>query len=263
MPARRRSLAAAAFAILLTGLPSPAAALVFSTEYAVSLRGVPIGAARLEATIEDGGYTIAFSGSIKGLARLFSDAHASAASAGEAHDEKLLPSEYTHRWTEDDDTERVLVRFTDAEAAEISIDPPPRHPERDVPVTAAHKRGVLDPASAFLWPAPAGTAPQTCERTLHVFSGRHRFDLALSYNRSETFRASDGSYSGPAIVCAMRYIPVSGHRPDRESVRFMAENREMEVWMAPAGQGWVAPVKIRLRTKFGRLVLDARRFFGS
>jgi len=119
---------------------------------------------------------------------------------------------------------------------------------------------VLDPASAFLWPAPAGVAPEACERTLPVFNGRQRFDLAFAYSRSDTFHARDGSYSGPAIVCAMRYRPVSGYRPDKDSIRFMAANRDMEVWMAPAGDGMVAPVRIQIRSKLGRLVLEARSF---
>ena len=262
MPARR-FLAAATSGFLFAACPAQAIAATFSTEYSVRLVGIPIGTAGVEAKFRDGRYTIAFSGRVGGLARLFSHASASAAAAGETGSDRLSPSEYRHQWTEDDETERARVRFRNADVIEISLERPVRHKEQDVPVTEAHKRNVLDPASAFLWPASAGAAPETCERTLKLFNGRHRFDLAFRYSRTDSFQASDGSYSGPAVVCAMRYTPLSGYRRSKASVRFMAENRDMEVWMAPTGDGFVAPVKIRVRTKYGRLVLEARRFAGS
>jgi hypothetical protein len=262
MPTRRLIVAAAA-GLLFAACPAQAVAASFSTEYSVRLVGIPIGTASLDAEFSDGRYTIAFAGRVGGLARLFSHASASAAAAGETGGDRLSPSEYRHEWTEDDETESARVRFSNAEVTEISLERPVRHKEQDVPVTEAHKRNVLDPASAFLWHAPAGAAPETCERTLNIFNGRHRFDLAFRYSRTESFQASDGSYSGPAIVCAMRYTPLSGYRRSKASVRFMAENRDMEVWMAPTGDGFVAPVKIRVRTKYGRLVLEARRFAGS
>jgi hypothetical protein len=263
MPAVRLLLAVAVIAPLLVPVATPAAADTFGTEYSVTLAGVPIGRASLHAEFLDGRYAVAFSGRVKGLARLFSDGHAAAAATGEVRAGSFHPNEYRHEWTEEDDTETVRVGFRDLQVDEIVVEPPPRHPERDVRVTAAHKRNVIDPASAFLWPAPAGAAPETCERTLAVFNGRHRFDLAFAYSRAETFRARDRSYSGPAIICAMRYHPVSGHRANKKSVRFMADNRDMEVWMAPAGAGIVAPVKIRIRTRFGWLVLEARQFSAS
>jgi Protein of unknown function (DUF3108) len=262
MPARRL-LAAAASGLLFAACPAEAAAASFSTEYSVRLVGIPIGTAGVDAEFSDGRYAISFAGRVGGLARLFSHASASAAAAGETGDDGLWPSEYRHQWTEDDETERARVRFRNADVTEISLERPVRHKEQDVPVTQEHKRNVLDPASAFLWPATAGAAPETCERTLRLFNGRHRFDLVFRYSRTEIFRASDGSYSGPAVVCAMRYTPLSGYRRSKASVRFMAENRDMEVWMAPAADGFVAPVKIRVRTKYGRLVLEARRFAAS
>lgn len=245
------------------GLVAPAVASAASVraDYSVSVRGLPVGSARLKAEFADGRYAVKFSGRVKGLVRLFSDARASAEAEGEESDGHLLPAVYQHQWTEDDDAEIVNIRFADLGVSEVSVEPPPKHPERYVPVTAAHKAGVLDPVSAFVWPAPGGATPDICDRTLPLFDGQQRFDLALSFSRSETFSTGDGSYSGPAVVCAIRYRPISGHRPGKESVQFMAENKDMEVWMAPTSNGdVVVPVKISIRTSFGRVVLEARDF---
>jgi hypothetical protein len=68
-------------------------------------------------------------------------------------------------------------------------------------------------------------------------------------------------YSGPVAVCAARYTPIAGHRPDRASTKFMAANKAMEVWLAPVGaSGFVAPYRISVKTQIGTVVLDAQEF---
>ena len=248
--------------LFLLVLPqSGTAAASFQAEYSVSVRGLPVGRAVLAATRDGDGYDVTFSGEVGGLLRLFSDGAADASASGQAQDGGLAPAEYTHLWTEDDEEERVSMRFDAGGVTELSAEPPRRRPERYLPVTEAHKQGVLDPVSALIWPAGDQLAPEACQRALPVFDGRNRFDLALSFDRMEQFAAKDGSYAGPALVCAIRYVPIAGHRPERDSVRFMAANEDIEVWMAPAGDtGLLAPAAIRVRTKVGRLVLEAQRF---
>jgi hypothetical protein len=236
------------------------AAASLDIEYSVSLRGLPIGSARLKADVEDERYAIDFSGQVKGLVRLFSDGEASASAAGAAADGKLQPAQYSQYWIEDDDDETIRVAFSGATATDISVEPPVKRPERYVPVTKAHRTDVLDPASAFVWPAPGGVTPELCDRTLPIFDGRRRFDLELRFSRTETFDEGDGSYSGPAVVCAVRYRPIAGHRPNRKSVKEMAANEDIEVWMASADEAMAAPVRIRIGTKFGRVALNAREF---
>src|SRR5687768_5292100 len=233
----RLPLALAVAALPFLAAADSGAGASLQIEYSVSLRGLPIGSARLEADVEGDRYTIDFSGRVKGLVRLFSDGEASASAAGAAADGKLQPAQYSQYWIEDDDDETIRVAFSGATATEISVEPPVKRPERYVPVTEAHRTDVLDPASAFVWPAPDGATPELCDRTLPVFDGRRRFDLALSFSRTESFEGRDGSYSGPAMVCAVRYRPIAGHRPNRKSVREMAENDDIEIWMAPAGEG--------------------------
>jgi hypothetical protein len=231
------------------------------SEYAVSVLGLPVGRAQLRAEFGDGRYSIRFSGKVKGLARLFSDAEASARASGTESPARLQPSSYTHSVTEDDKTETVRLSFSGSDVSAVSAEPPRRHPERYVPVTTADKANVIDPVTALVWPVTEPAAAQLCDRTLPLFDGRQRFDLVLSYSRTEVVEGGDDGYSGPAAVCAIRYRPISGHRPGKESVEFMAANKDLEVWMAPVGDlGVAAPVKIRIRTSFGPLVLEAMRF---
>ena len=66
-------------------------------------------------------------------------------------------------------------------------------------------------------------------RRLHAL--RRRSDLR---RRSATSRPR--ATAGPVAICAVRYVPIAGHRRDRPATKFMAENKDIEVWLAPVGQ---------------------------
>jgi len=101
--------------------------------------------------------------------------------------------------------------------------------------------------------------PAACERTISIFDGVTRFDVALAYSGAQT--AQMRGYSGPVAVCSARYTPIAGHRPDSKSTRYMAENRDMNVWLAPLPDAHVVvPVHIDIRTGAGQLVIDASDF---
>ena len=88
--------------------------------------------------------------------------------------------------------------------------------------------------SALLMPAldaESLTDPANCDRTIPVFDGAARFDVVLSYG--ETKKRRDAWLSGPVLVCNARYVPISGHRALRPATKFMQENRDMSVWLAP------------------------------
>jgi hypothetical protein len=68
-------------------------------------------------------------------------------------------------------------------------------------------------------------------------------------------------YNGPVAVCAARYVPVSGHRPDRKATKFMADNRQIEAWLAPVGgANVVVPLHVTMATMAGTAVINAEEF---
>ena len=249
--------------LALTALPAPAAAEEFGTDYGATIRGFGVGSAKLRAMIEGDRYTIQFSAKVGGLARLVSDMETAATVTGAVEDGGLNPAAYEHTWREDDDAEAATIQFDGHGVSEAVVDPPPRRPERRVPIEPGDLENAIDLATAFVWPAPNGVRPEICDRTLPLFDGTQRYDLALSFTRSALFEARDGTYSGEAIVCAVRFRPISGHRRDRDSVQFMADNRDIEIWVAPAADGFAVPVKIRVRTEHGMFALEARDFVGG
>jgi hypothetical protein len=68
-------------------------------------------------------------------------------------------------------------------------------------------------------------------------------------------------YAGQVLVCTARYQAVAGHRPDRPGVKFMEENREMSVWLAPVeGTRALIPLRISVLTTIGTNIIEATRW---
>ena len=66
------------------------------------------------------------------------------------------------------------------------------------------------------------------------------------------------AFVGPVAVCAARYVAVAGHRPDRPATKFMEDNKEMEVWLAPVGKSRATiPFRISVATMVGTAVIEA------
>jgi hypothetical protein len=131
-----------------------------------------------------------------------------------------------------------------------------------VPVTDAHRRGVVDPLSALMLTAASGDvlAPETCQRVLPIFDGRRRLDLRLAFARIDKVKADKG-YQGPALVCAIAFEPIAGHRASSALLKYLLEARDKEIWFAPvAGTRFLAPFRLSISNFLGNMVLHADEF---
>ncbi|MBU6461267.1 MAG: hypothetical protein KGR71_00925 [Proteobacteria bacterium] len=55
-------------------------------------------------------------------------------------------------------------------------------------------------------------------------------------------------------------MPIAGHDPNRFLFKYLAEQRDMEVWLVPvAGAGILVPSRISIRTPLGLGMMEARR----
>jgi len=138
---------------------------------------------------------------------------------------------------------------------------PPLPPRPRVPLTQQDRRNVVDPVSALLMPIDgSGLKPAMCDRTLPVFEGTERFDITLSYLRTEQVTTPEG-YRGPVLVCRARYHAIAGHRPGAKQVTYMEHNKAIEAWLAPVPQmHLLVPWRVSVGTLIGNLVIEADRF---
>jgi hypothetical protein len=246
---------------IIAWITAGAHAASLNAEYAISLAGLSIGSADLAANLDGGGYKMDIQARLTGIAGALTGGSGGAAAAGTVTGARPLPSGYAVTSRTSRDQRKVRLTMRGGNVTTVDIAPPIDDFEGRVPVKEAHKRGILDPVSALLMPAFGRDPldPAACNRTLPIFDGAARFDVALSY--AETRVVEKPGYSGPVIVCNARYLPVAGHRPDRPGTKFMEENRDLSVWLAPVeGTRVLMPMRISIRTMMGTSVIEATRW---
>ena len=260
----RRGRAALPIAAAAALLAAPAQAETLTATYAISLAGLPLGTANLRAEIGSGAYKLDIRAGMTGLAgAMMKSSGVGVASGSLTGAGRLTSTGYAVNSTSSDGARRVQVAMNAGNVQSATLDPPLEDKPDRVPVTDAHRRGVVDPVSALLMPLPAKSVdpfdPSGCDRTIPIFDGATRFDVVLSHKGRSEVRGQ--GYSGPALVCAARFVPHAGHRPERRATQFMVENRDMEVWLVPVGSTrLLAPHRISVRTMVGTTVLEASAF---
>ena len=96
-----------------------------------------------------------------------------------------------------------------------------------------------------------------------IFDGRMRYNLRLAFKRLDKVKAEKG-YQGPVVVCAIYFTPVAGYVPDRAAIKYLAAQRDMEVWLAPiAGTRVLVPFKTVIPTPLGTGMLVATEFVAT
>ena len=230
--------------------------------YSVSLIGLPFGAATVDGTLDRSGYRLNLGTKVTGLASILSSSKGAAIATGTLTDNHVRPATYATSATGSDMTRSTRMTIVNGNVDQAEITPPwNEFPDR-VPVTEADRHGIVDPMSALIMPVP-GTGdpigPAACNRTIPVFDGAARFDVTLSY--VGTRRAKTNGFDGTVAVCSARYVPIAGHRANRPGTRFMAENKQIEAWLAPVGQSrLVVPYRISVMTMIGTVVIEPTQF---
>jgi hypothetical protein len=226
VPMRRRAcIAIAGSAVLFSLTASPSLAdSKLEARYVATLAGIPIGSGTWMIDVGENRYLAAASGSTIGLLRVFIGGQGTSAARGTFAGAKAPASTYAATISTIDKTSAVRLTIADGNVKESKVDPPIDHDPERIPLTKAHEQGVLDPMTASLVKMPGNgdpIAPDACNRTLSIFDGRLRYDLAFAYKRMEHVHAEKG-YSGPVVVCSVQFTPVAGFIPSRTAIRYLA-----------------------------------------
>ena len=260
----------AAATLLLVAATTPAFADArLDVRYKASLaalsdmKGIEIGKAALVVDLTGEGYAAAGSAKVSGLARLVSKGEGSAAARGNFVNGKVSPLSYSSTSETDKKTEEIRISLANNAVKEFAVSPPTPPAEDRVPVTEQHRQGVVDPMSAAVISVPGSgdlLAHDSCNRTIPIFDGRQRYDLVFSYERTEAAKDVKG-YNGPMLVCRVDYRPIAGHRASRLQVKYMEDNKNIFVWLAPvAGTRVLFPIRVSIVTLVGVVLVEAESF---
>jgi hypothetical protein len=244
---------------MLAGAPA-AANETLQVGYSIRLLGLSLGSAGMNATISPSSYDLEISAQLSGIASIVSKAQGGARSSGSIEQGRVLSKAYATASSNSKETRTVRMALNAGSVRSVELVPPPEpHPDR-VPVTDAHKRGIIDPLSALVMPVAGANliGPAACDRTIPVFDGYARFDITLSYVGAQQVRSP--AYSGPVAVCKARYKAIAGHRNNRKQTQYMENNRQIEVWLMPVESARVVTLyKIQVATQVGQLVIEATK----
>jgi hypothetical protein len=263
----RSSIGLVALFVLALVAPGPAEAQGrLDARYTVTLAGIPIGKGAWVVDISEDQFTAAASGATTGLLRVFASGRGTGASRGSMVGGTLVPASFASSVTSDSKTEEIRMTLGSGDVKDFVITPSsPPNPER-VPLTEAHFRGATDPMTGSLVRVP-GTGntlgPQACQRTAQVFDGRMRYTLTFAYKRMEQVKAEKG-YQGPAVVCSVAFVPLAGYIASRATIKYLMEQRDMEVWLAPVvGTRVLVPFRVSIPTPLGSGVMQATQFISA
>lgn len=259
----RSAIGVAAATLGLAGADAASAQGRLDARYTVTLAGIPIGKGAWVIDIAETQYTAAASGSTVGLLRVFTSGQGTGASRGAIVGGKPVAASFAASITTDKKTDEIRMTLGSGDVKDFAIDPPQSPDPERVPVTEAHRRGVSDPMTASLVRVPGNgnpVGPKACERTASIFDGRMRYNLQFAYKRMEQIKADKG-YEGPAVACAVYFVPVAGYMPSRSAIKYLTSQRDMEIWLAPVGATRVlVPYRISVPTPIGLGVLQATQF---
>jgi len=228
--------------------------------YTASLLGLPVGTGSWQVVVDDDRYVIGANGSAAGLVRLFTSGKGAGGASGTVVNGRLIAASYAMTIIKDNNNDQINIAFAAGKVKQVT--PVPAPSPNLVPLTEAHYHGVTDPLTGSLVRV-GGTGdpvrPEACHGTAAIFDGRRRIELRREFKRMESVRAE--GYQGPAVVCALYFTPIAGHDPGRASFKYLAQQKGMEVWLAPiTNTRLLAPFRVSIPTPFGLGVLQATEF---
>ncbi|MDI4658610.1 DUF3108 domain-containing protein [Xanthobacter autotrophicus] len=256
-------LGAAVFAGTLLAWPGAARADGrLEAKYTLTVGSVELGRGSIVVEAGDTAYEITGAARVTGVLRAVSSGKGVAASRGVLSGGRMAPRIYAMNAEADGKAETARITIAGGAVKDMDVEPPLKPVPDRVPLTPDALQNVIDPMSGAFILVP-GTADlisaAACDRSIPVFDGRQRYDLKLSFLRTEKVKTE--GYAGPAVVCGVRYSPIAGHRPTRSTVKYMEENKDMQVWLVPiAGTRLLAPFKVSVATMIGTAVLAASSF---
>ena len=283
MWAARHCLSLAAVAALTLGLgpafererayaegPGTSAARIIAI-YQVNLGSFNLGNFQVTTTLRGDGYEMRGEGRFSILEGLIYRWQGVTSGSGRVTEEGPEPSMYALSYSDGGKKgERLHMTFGDGAVQRVSIVPNRGPLPHTIPVKPEQLEGVLDPMSgAFLTARSANPNGDlnVCNQTLPVFDGKARFDLVLKPKKAVMVQnRSATAYSGPAVICRVKFIPIAGYQPDNPGIRLMSKTDEIEVWLMPVrGTEMYVPYRIVLPTPvgYGTAVVTSIQVAGS
>ncbi len=222
---------------------APASAETLGAKMKIYFKGIPVGKLYSTVTLDNGRYTIKGSGRTNRVVSIVAKTKGTFKSQGTLVGRKVVPDTQSSNFRRGKKRSNSSLKFRNANVVEVSASPPIKYKSGSVPVKPGHFENVIDPVSSLLFPLAKGekeTGETVCNRTVPVFSGKTRMNLAFKFKKSGSTKA-DG-FNGTVYTCSVRYKPVAGHRPASKNTKFLMSRSDIQISMAEIGDTGVFAV---------------------
>jgi Protein of unknown function (DUF3108) len=244
--------------------PSVAATRIVA-DYRVDLAVFNLGTFRFTTLLTGSDYQMRGEGHFSMLGGLLYDWRATTRSSGKVTSSGPEPTMYALSYGGGGESGQLRMSFDGGTVTRLSMVPKKKPTPRDIPITKEQLVGVLDPMTAAFLRArsddPNGDL-KVCDQTIPVFDGEWRFDLVLTPKRKvQVQKEASTGYSGYAVVCRVRFNPISGYLPDDPNIKVMSHTDAIEVWLVSVpGTAMYVPYRIVLPTEVGSVSATSTSF---
>jgi hypothetical protein len=240
--------------------PAAEPPVAIAAHYNVTMTHVKVGQLSWTINLSDASYITSAKGTASGVLSVLVKGEGAFTTRGAIAGAQLTPAVARSDINDDDGTYETEMTFENGALKRVE-DRGAAPPKDRIAVDKKFLRDVTDPLSAMLIAsAQSAMAPANCRRTLKIYDGRRRYDLALSFKRTATMKMARG-YAGPVLVCAVVLEPIGGYKPDSMLVRYLAGKDDLEMWFAPIkGAPFLLPVRALMPTLVGTMDIEADEF---
>ena len=246
-------------------LPEPASAQgKLEAQYEASLAGIPVGRGAWTSRSATIPMSAAAQGGTTGLLKTISNGSGTGAAQGRVVNGALVPQAYQASTTTSKKSETIHITLANGNVKDFGIEPePPVDPDR-IPVTDAHKKGVLDPMTSTLVRVP-GTGEVVTPEACRARCRRVRRPPAL---RAEArFQAHGNGEGGEGLSRPGRGLRALFHadrglhpRPSRDQISRRPRATSRSPWRRSREPAILVPFRTVIPTPLGTAVLEATHF---
>jgi len=226
--------------------------------YRIDLDNFNLGSFRFTTTLSGSDYRVQGAGHFSILGGLLYELRTATASSGKITSAGPEPTTYVLSYSGGGDSGQLRMSFDSGTLTALSIVPRRGRDPREIPITKEQLVGALDPIAAAFFRARSDDRNgdlKVCDQTVPVFDGVWRYDLELAPKRKVPVRkGASTAFSNYAVVCRVKFKPISGYAPDDPNVKLMSYTDAIEVWLVPLpGTDMYVPYRLLLPTESGLL----------
>jgi hypothetical protein len=226
----------------------------YSGEYTISFLGLPVAHSTFTSVFNGDNFSVNGRVSSAGVAKLFDSTTGTSSSSGRFVGKTTRAGAFETHYTSGKKKRSTTISFSGGAVTSTVNTPPLKKRKNKVPLDMGDLGAVNDPVSATL--IRADKPQEVCNRTLRLYDGEMRADLAMKHDSIKPA----GSFDGEIVTCSARFIPMSGYKTKDRAMDYLKSRARISISFAPLGEtGIYAPVRATISTTLGPVTVTAKR----